>query len=160
MVEVIRQVCRWIRAVLRRWKIPPAVWKALLITAVGAFVITRWDFSGSPVDSTASQRTDCPSDVTRYFAPGAEDAVLVEAYHTASFVVTICQDASGALHYDGRKRGLPVTPRTHIALPAQKDPFGHVARNGTFEYRMTGSRLVVTNSGRVLVDEAATLISP
>ena len=86
--------------------------------------------------------------------------MLVAAYRTASFDVTICQDGNGALHYDGRKRGRPVTPDSHIVLRAEPGPSGYVARNGPTEYRVTASRLLVTGSGTVFVDESATPYSP
>ncbi len=74
--------------------------------------------------------------------------------------MTICRDGSGGLHYDGRKRDSPITPDTHIALRAEPSLTGYVARSGSTEYRVNGSRLTVTSPGRVLVDESATPYSP
>ncbi|MEU5696223.1 hypothetical protein [Actinosynnema sp. NPDC020468] len=134
--------------------------KPLGIAAAGVLLLlTGRTLVGTPVD-TAGATVRCPSEVGRYFASPGGEATLVKAYRTRSFVVVVCQDSAGGLHYDGRKRDAPPGSDTHIALPAEAAPPGHVARNGSVEYRISDGGLVVRSSGAVVVDEVATPFSP
>ncbi|TQM85279.1 hypothetical protein FHX81_7758 [Saccharothrix saharensis] len=157
MAHVVRRTWGWWRTLIRKRKVPKWA-KSAIGVAVVLVVSTQLDVGKLPMPS-AKQRVDCPGEVRGYLAAGS-DAELVAAYRTASFDVVICRDGSGTLRYDGRKRNRPVTPDTHIVLPAEESISGYVARNGSTVYRVTASRLTVTRPGEVLVDESATPYSP
>lgn len=104
----------------------------------------------APTTTTTSATTTptgkpCPSDVL------PEGTALLVA-QTEKYVVTICQSGDGKIVYHGQSRA----QAGGITLPAQPEGDGFVAVNGTYRYTVGGGRLVVTNGGEVLSDDALT----
>lgn len=93
----------------------------------------------------------CPPEVAA-FLPG-QTGTLVVRYQTVKHMITVCQATDGQLFYDGQVKEQAASSDTHISLPAQPIGDGYIAHNGAYTYQITGGRIVVTNAGKVVLDE-------
>jgi hypothetical protein len=99
----------------------------------------------------------CPSEVAQWL-PGKAD--LVARYQTDKHTVTLCQDSSGQVWYDGRVTGATVTDSTHISLRATRTANGYVANNKGYVYEIRGTQLTATNNGKVVSRSQLKQVSP
>ncbi|TCO48916.1 hypothetical protein [Actinocrispum wychmicini] len=88
----------------------------------------------------------CPTAAARWLPGGT--GTLVAGYVTDKHVITVCQDGSGRLYYDGQQKGSPATADTHISIPAEATSTGFVATNKQYKYTITGSEVVVSVKGK------------
>jgi hypothetical protein len=109
------------------------------------------DFSG-PNSTTNPQenRAGCPEAVAKWLPGGGSGSELVAQYDADKYVVTVCQDVGGQYYYDGQVRGVAASTKTHINLPATQTSSGFSAQNKSFLYEISGSDLVLTNSGKLV----------
>ena len=98
----------------------------------------------APLEPTSSP---CPAAAAHWLPSNGTGATLVAQFSTARHVITVCRDASDVLYYDGQMKGLSPTGEGHISLPAYATADGLVARNGTYEYRISGGEVIVTIDG-------------
>lgn len=125
--------------------------KTVVTTANGVTPPAPPSTSTSAPSSTPAAKP-CPGDAARYLPGGAGTALLVG--ETAKSVITVCQTPDGRIFYDGQARGQGASDDTHIVLPAQPSGDGYVAVNGAYSYQVGGGRLVVSDGGQVLSDDA------
>ncbi len=152
----------------RMWRDPtPAQWRqaGLVAAAVGAVAAVTTGLSqvvGGPglpepeAENVASEAAPCPAEVARFLPGGGAGSDLIASYTTTTHEVTLCRDAYGQAHYDGRRRGLPATGQTHISLPAEEFRSGFLAVNSSHSYQVTGSELVVKQGGQELMRQPLT----
>ncbi len=144
------------------------------VLAIGLFVVvlvviimlSGFDFSSSPqprtpstptfssapadpVEPVAPTQPPCPSAAAVWLPDGGQGASLIAGYTATKHVITVCQDASGQLYYDGQVKGAAPSSDTHISIPAQKTSAGYIAWNKTYVYEINGAELTVTDNGKL-----------
>jgi hypothetical protein len=119
-----------------------------LFVIAGVFVLGNLDDLAGLLPDFGTADTEppaavCPTEVAQWLPDGGGGAVLEVAYTTSKHVITLCRTAGGALYYDGRILGAPVTPENHMSIPAAVTPSGYVAENGTYRYEINGAEVVI-----------------
>jgi hypothetical protein len=103
--------------------------------------------SGSPARTETVTSKPCPAEVARWLPDGGPGSTEVTRYDAPLHIVTICQDSSGGLYYDGQEKDKPATSDYHISLPATRTSSGFEAVNNGYTYQITGSVLALSNNG-------------
>ncbi|MFD1052011.1 hypothetical protein ACFQ1S_43820, partial [Kibdelosporangium lantanae] len=98
-----------------------------------------------------------PSEVARWLP---STAALVARYQTDKHTVTLCQDSSGQVWYDGQVTGAAVSDSTHISLRASRTANGYVASNKGYVYEISGTQLTASNNGKVVSRTQLKQVSP
>ncbi|MBN6039289.1 hypothetical protein [Amycolatopsis sp. 195334CR] len=107
---------------------------------------TLGEQSPEPAPSApAKAENACPDTAATWLPANGSGAVLVAAYTTEKHEIVVCRTVSGQHYYDGRKKGQPATPETHISLEASRTPDGFIAHNKGYRYEIRGTELTVTH---------------
>ncbi|MFE0024493.1 hypothetical protein [Amycolatopsis sp. NPDC059021] len=88
--------------------------------------------------------TPCPARIAARLPEGGS-AQLVVAYRTTDKQIVLCKHSSGKLYYHG---AYTANPEEAITVPATATPRGYLARNGTYEYEIADTEVIVRNNGR------------
>lgn len=103
--------------------------------------------------SSAAAASSCPARVAVSLPGGEGGSVLVAAYETDRFLITVCKIGSGQLYYDGQIKAVTSSADTHITLEAESTTRGFIARNEAYIYEIRDQRIIVKLNGDVLLDE-------
>jgi len=97
----------------------------------------------------------CPPGVADYL-PTAAASTLIGVYSSARFEVTLCALPSGQVYYHGVYKK---NASSQITLPASNYDGGYIARNGDYAYEVVNNKLIITENGITILDEALTKVS-
>lgn len=115
-------------------------------------------------DQTTEQQPGgppCPDAAAEYLPDGGSNSVLVAAYTSAKYTITLCQADDGQLYYDGQVTGEPPSDTTHISIPAQQTSGGgYTASNNGYTYDIEGSFEQLIFGGTVVERFAITSTGP
>jgi hypothetical protein len=150
----------------QRRKLLIGVLAAMAVLAAGGFGVAEWVRSGpatgadgSPAATappTAPDAAPCPARVAASLPGDGAASVLVAAYTTDRFLVTLCRAADGTVYYDGQARNRTPSSATRITLPATLVSGCWLAVNHAFAYRVGDGRLTVEENGGTLYSGALT----
>jgi len=147
----------------RSWSPPPRRRKSgvgrkvlwVVGSLVGLSILGHLVEPGS--SSSSSGSGTCPSEVAQWLP---SKATLVAQYQTDKHTVTLCEDSSGQVWYDGQVTGAAVSDSTHISLRASKTSNGYIADNKGYVYEINGTQLTATNNGKVVSHSQLKQVSP
>ncbi len=131
-----------------------------LLIAYGVVSALNGDSGSSSDAPPPATSTPCPAAVSAWLPDGGSSATLIASYTTPKHEISLCRDAAGRPHYDGRVRGAAVTPDTHIALPATETSTGFIAVNGAFSYEIRAGEVLVSQNGTLLARTTLTRVAP
>jgi hypothetical protein len=75
----------------------------------------------------------------------------VASYQSSEYNVSLCRTTDGRIYYHGAARN---NAKLQITLPAQPEDGGYIAYNKGYSYQVTGHRLIVTENGTKILDQA------
>ena len=103
----------------------------------------------SPTETIQIANASTPQKLVRDFC--ARKGQKVENYfETSNFRIYLCYNSANQIYYYGVKKSNGKT----IALPAsRKEGTGYVAKNGSYEYIVTGSSLSVFKNGKRILQQ-------
>lgn len=124
---------------------------------VGLSILGHLVEPGSSSSSSGTAGGTCPSEVAQWLP---STATLVARYQTDKHTVTLCEDSSGQVWYDGQVTGAAVSDSTHISIKASRTANGYVANNKGYVYEIKGTQLTATNNGKVVSRTQLKQVSP
>lgn len=116
--------------------------------------------SEAPSESPEPAGPPCPDAVARYLPDVGSGSILVAAYTSTRYTVTLCEADDGQLYYDGQLNGAPASNTTHISIPAQETSYGYTASNNGYTYEVTDAEEQLVHGGRVIEDFQLTRTGP
>jgi hypothetical protein len=120
-------------------------WEPLLHHTAPSSSVSTGSGSGS-----GSPATPCPADIATDI-PGGNGSTSIASYQSSQYDVTLCRTTTGQIYYHGVSRQ---NSTLQITLPARPEDGGYIAYNNSYSYQVIGHRLIVTDNGSQLLDQA------
>ncbi|MEG3845622.1 hypothetical protein QT971_09700 [Microcoleus sp. herbarium19] len=103
----------------------------------------------SPIETIHIARTSTPEQLVRDFC-GRKGQKVENYFETSKFHIYLCYNRANQLYYYGVKKSNGST----IALRARtEEGTGYVAKNGAYDYIVTGASLSVYKNGKRILEQ-------